>query len=246
MILALTAAGRDAEAERRLATALRDHPQPGLLHFRYGRALHARGRLPGAIANYQRALEIDRAQPEVRFALGQALFDSGMTTVAIEHLDAACATGVRPDRCGLDLARALVAAGERSRGIAALKTLDPPGIDAAATLYDAGDLALQLGEPRVAERFLMVAILRAPDSSPAHQKLGLSIALQGRHEEALPRLEEAVRLDARDPTARLNLAVEYAHQRRDADARREAGAALEIEPGYERARSFLAELERRR
>lgn len=242
MILSLMAQGRDQEAASRLPATLRDHPLPGVLYYRIGRAMHTRGRLPDAIASYERALAIDN-QPEVRFNLGQVLVDAGRPESAVGHLEAACAAGVRVDRCGLDLARAFSAMGQGANAMAALKTLRPPEMADGQALYEAGDLALQLGDPRSAERFLVTAALRAPESAPVHEKLGVTLSLQGRHPEALFELELAVRLDPNSASSHLNLAVEYAQQGRKADAHTQVEAALTVKPDYEKARQFLNELQ---
>jgi Flp pilus assembly protein TadD len=57
-------------------------------------------------------------------------------------------------------------------------------------------------------------------------------------------LEEAVRLDATNAAARLNLAVASAMAGETDRARALAREALALQPGYEKARAFLAALDR--
>lgn len=243
MMLWLLAEGRDQEAALRLPATWRDHPQPGLLYYRMGRTMRARGRLQDAIANFERALEVDSKQPEIRFSLGQALVDARRPEAAVGHLEAACKAGVRSDRCGLDLARARTAMGQGASAVAALKMLRPPDMTDGQALYEAGDLSLQLGEPQVAERFLMTAALGTPESAPVHEKLGVALSLQGRHAEALSELERAARLDPRSASIQLNLAVATAADGRLDRARDLATSALGLDPTYRQAREFLQALQ---
>jgi tetratricopeptide (TPR) repeat protein len=74
--------------------------------------------------------------------------------------------------------------------------------------------------------------------------LGLLLAQRGEDDEALRLLSRAAELSPGDPAAQLNLAVQLARMERFEEARQAAARALEIDPAYNRARDFLAALQR--
>ena len=76
------------------------------------------------------------------------------------------------------------------------------------------------------------------------EKRGLARVLAGDAASARPDLEEAVRLDGTNATARLNLAVVLAEAGETSRARSLARQALDLKPDYEKARALLQALER--
>lgn len=74
------------------------------------------------------------------------------------------------------------------------------------------------------------------------EKRGLARAVAGDAAGARPDLEEAVRLDARNASARLNLAVVLAGQGERDRARSLLLEALDLKPGYEKAEALLKAL----
>ena len=92
-------------------------------------------------------------------------------------------------------------------------------------------LALDPDEPA-----LRVAAARA------YERAGLASATNGRPADAVAALAEAVALNPRSSSIRLNHAVALAMAGRTAEARKEAEAALELEPGYTKAREFLTSI----
>ena len=235
----LVARERYAEAEQWTARALEHHPTPGIVHFRIGRAFFANRRLDEALQHLQRAARLDPDRGETSYALGQVLVDAGRPADAIPHLRRALSEGVRPDLAGFDLARALAAAGDRSGALEVLEGVTPARDDDAASWYALGQLAQQLGAPRVAARYYGEAVRVAPQASEPRAQLGLMLALLGDFEGAVRELEAAVKLKPPDATARLNLAVAYAQLGKNAEARAQAQEALRLDPSYQRAREFL-------
>jgi tetratricopeptide (TPR) repeat protein len=79
--------------------------------------------------------------------------------------------------------------------------------------------------------------------SAAHEKRALSRAVAGNTAGAMPDLEEAVRLDPSNASARLNLAAILAEKGDRARAKELAAEALRLRPGYEKAEALLRALE---
>jgi 4-amino-4-deoxy-L-arabinose transferase-like glycosyltransferase len=78
--------------------------------------------------------------------------------------------------------------------------------------------------------------------SAAHEKRALSRAVAGDTAGAMPELEEAVRLDPSNASARLNLAAILAEKGDRVRARELAAEALRLRPGYEKAEALLRAL----
>jgi hypothetical protein len=168
MVLWLIGQERYDEAERRTADAEKEHPQPGSLHFRIGRALLARGRADAAVRHLQRASELDPQKAETSLGLGQALLETRRAKEAIPHLRRAIAAGVRPDLAGFDLARAYAAAGDRNSALQALQGVRPLRADDGDSWRALGELALELQAPRLAEAFMRQAVRVAPKTADNH------------------------------------------------------------------------------
>jgi tetratricopeptide (TPR) repeat protein len=244
MALVLVGQERYGEAEARFADLVREHPEPGVARFRFGRALLAKKQPSAAIRHLEEAARIDPGQAENSFALGQALLDAGRPKDAVPHLRRAYDAGIRTDLAGFDLARALGMSGDRAGAIRVLQDVRPARPDDAASWFALGDLSMQLDAPRLAEAFLRRAVQAAPTVARTHQQLGLALANQNRVEEAAVELAEAVRLDPRDAAARLNYAVALAETGKVAESREQTLEALRLRPDYARAREFLGVLDK--
>jgi len=93
-----------------------------------------------------------------------------------------------------------------------------------------------------AESVLGDVIKQLPGCSEAHTLLAAALAGTGRKEAALPHFEQAVRLAVASAPARYNLGVAYRAAGRVAEARQQLQYALQVDPGYEKARTALAGL----
>ncbi|PYR92562.1 MAG: hypothetical protein DMF84_13775 [Acidobacteria bacterium] len=244
MAEAMVAGDKYDEAEEWVHRAERDHPSPGVLHFRVARLYILHRQPERAIEHLKISMQIDPNQPEVDYAYGQALVDAGRSAEAIPHLRNALRAGVRVDLAGYDLARALAATGNRAGALQILQTIKPENPRDADSWDALGQLAMQLESPSLAAAFFNQAIIAAPNAAKPLQDLGLALAMMGRYPEAILNLERAVLLDPADPGGQLNLAVAYAEAGRIADARARAQEALRLKPDYAKARQFLAALPR--
>jgi Flp pilus assembly protein TadD/4-amino-4-deoxy-L-arabinose transferase-like glycosyltransferase len=231
------------EASRYVEAISPTHRYPGVLRFRVGDALAAAGRTDDAIARYRQALDIDRGQPAIRLALGEALVAKGVPGEAEPHLRAALAAGYQPDVAATWLIRALALEGKQSD---ALALLADPGFDpstaSAAAASDLGTIALELNAPASAERWLQAAAAQKPEDADVHEKLGVARLMLGKAADAVPPLERACALAPSRVGPRLNLAVAYAQLGRFDDARRNGEHAQRLDPHDARVADFLNRL----
>jgi tetratricopeptide (TPR) repeat protein len=242
-IVHLIGEGRGGEAEALLERTVPLHRDPGLLHYRVGRAWLDAGRAEAAAASFQRALERAPEQGEVHLALGQALVRLGRAAQARAHLERARAAGAFLDVAGLELARALAAAGDAA-GARAVLAGTPLLADTDVTTATAlGVVAVTLGEPAAALRFLDRALTLDEGAADAHEHRGLALEQLGRRGEAVRALQTAVRLAPSDPSAHYNLALLLAREGRLDAARAVAARALALDPGSRATRELIAALD---
>jgi tetratricopeptide (TPR) repeat protein len=234
--------GREVEARALLARTLPIHADPGLVHYRAGRAWLDAGRPEQAAAELQASLATAPEQGEVHLALGQALLQMRRAAEALPHLGRARASGAFADVAGLESARALLSLGRRDEARAAVAATPLLGDSDAVTATALGVLAVTLEDPENGLRFLTRAIALAPESGDAHEHLGLAFEQRGRRGEAIGALETACRLAPSDPTAHFNLALLYARAGRLEQARAIARKAAELDPASPHARQLLADL----
>jgi hypothetical protein len=79
------------------------------------------------------------------------------------------------------------------------------------------------------------AVTMTPDSSSAHYRVAYLDAQVGRWDDAIPRLERAIELDARNLRALNNLGVGYLRTARPADAEAVLARAVEVNPAHFRS-----------
>jgi 4-amino-4-deoxy-L-arabinose transferase-like glycosyltransferase len=246
MLLWLVDNGQSDEALRRLPAVEATHSDRALLLYRLGVALGENRQAAAAVPLLERAQRLAPARGEAQLALGQALFDTSRPADAVPHLQAAWEAHVRPDVSGFDLARALAASGRDAAAAEQLARVPLPPTADAESFLAAGSFALQLGRPDLALSFFNQGLERHPALGTLHEKRGLAFVLVGRRADARADLEAACRLDPTSASARLNLAVLEAQERRLERAKALLREALQIDPGYAQAQGLLAELERAR
>lgn len=236
--------GSHDEARRYAATAARGLGYPGVFHFRVGEAFTSAGDYREAANHLRAARAIDGDQPAILLALGQALLLDGRAGEAVSPLRSSLDRSFRPEVSGPWLVRALAAAGRAREALAILADLSDAVVRACGpeSGTEMATVALNLGAPAVAERWVRAVVEQAPASADAQEKLGVAYLLQGRALEALGPLETASRLAPEHASARLNLAVAYAALKRYPEARVAAREALRLDPSEPRAAALLAAL----
>lgn len=215
--------------------------------IRYVEMLVDSGQLDAAHAMVLR-FERDQARPAELWArAGQALHERGQAAEATTWL--ARASTLAPQDLGLHLAlvRAWLSSGHEAEARAHLRALTAATVrstrDAPSALA-LGALALEWQQAGQAQMLLRAALdAGCSPAAPAHEKLGLALALEDRLDEALVELERACHLDSGRASAQLNRAVVLAQLGRIGPARDAARAALRLQPAYPQARGLLAALD---
>lgn len=239
-------AGRDAEGEQWLASAVARHPAPGVAWFRAGLAWQARSDLPRAERALREAHRLDPEVSDVTFALAGVLLSQGKGGDALplleqlQEADAGAASNARTERLRLDIALAHWQNGDEALARNVLATgVTPEGLP---LLRARALAAVEARHVALAEWLLSVHRRAAPGDAEAVEKLGLMRARTGDTAGAASLLAEAARLDPVRATARFNLAVLRAQQGRRDEAIALLQEALRIDPAYAQAAGALSEL----
>jgi tetratricopeptide (TPR) repeat protein len=225
-------------------------PDDSRAHGNLGIALAALGKDDEAMAEYTRSLEIDPSSSTVRSSLGSALAQLGRIPEAVEQLQKAVETN--PDDAGAQ-ANLGVALAQVGRMLDALEhsrrsvELNPEVAGAQSNL---ASVLAQAGDIGGAEEHARRAVTLEPAAWRYRFNLVRILAAQRKYAEALPQLEEVVRLDGgSDPTLLGMLAALYGENQRFPDAAAAARKALDRVKGQgagqleEQLRSDIARYE---
>jgi tetratricopeptide (TPR) repeat protein len=229
--------GRWAEGEAWLRRGLPRHGTPGVVHLRAAQVYETLNRSDDAIAHYQAAVAIDPDEPAVRFGLGRALFAAARDEAAIAELARARSLDATREPATQLLVLAETRRGRTEEATRLARDLSPGTWNAdearrfATAITDFG--RADLGVPawrRAAE---------VGGDARDYERLGISLATVGRHAEALPAFDEAIKRSPGSASMRLNRAVALPAPARPPPPRLEAQAALAVDPNYAKAREFL-------
>jgi len=245
------AAGLGAVTERRnadyrTAQALwRDtvikRPSNASAHNNLGCVLKDQNRIPEAVAELNRALQLEPDQAEAHYNLAAALLQTGDVAGAIAQFREAVRD--QPDYAAAhnNLGAALTQAGQPAEAIpeyeAALRLKPdyPPAHDNLGTA-----LAEMNRGPEAIAQF-REALREDPDYAEAHCNLGAALAQAGKLSEAVAEYEAALRLEPDYPKAHNNLATALAKMNRLTDAIAQFQQAVRSKPDYAEAHFNLGD-----
>ena len=198
--------GKRQDALREFAEAARLSPQSADRHYNLGTTLADSGRLAEAEAELREAMRLKPDYLEARTALAGVLAQAGRPSEAAALVQALTRECTNSALAHFKLGTALRTAGltnEATIAFAEAVRLEP---SLPKGLLSAGEGFVQKGQlEEAAARFQALLWIR-PDSAEAHERLGLLRANQGKWDEAVSHLKDALRLAPR-PEAHYNLAL---------------------------------------
>ena len=203
--------------------------------------------LMDSLAAAERVLgEATQAYPDHAYAhywLGTVREERGNAQAAVAPLRRAVEIQPLFVEARIGLAEALSALGRTEEAVAQLQAaVETDPLHHPAAWNNLGFIHLQAGRSDAAEDALARAVALDPDFAEARVNLGTVYLIAEQNERAIEQFEEAVRARPDYAPAYGNLGVAYAQLGRTADARRMFERLLEINPGDQRARAYLAEL----
>jgi len=210
-------------------------PGNAIAHNNLGYALAQLGRLPEAIAEYQKALQLQPDYVGALSNLGAALIQAGQFAAAIGPLHEALRLNPDDVEAHSNLGSALAQTCQLTAAIEQFQEalrLNPDYLQAsfnlASALAQSGNAA---GAIEQNEKLLRIQ----PDSAEVHYDLGSALAQAGRVPEAMQHFQEAVRLRPAYPEAHNNLGTAFFVEGQLAEAANQYAEAVRLKPDYAEA-----------
>ncbi len=224
--------------------ALVVNPTSALAHDNLGVARLGLADAPGAMREFQAAVDLDAADALAQLHLAEALDRSGSLAEALDHF--ARARQLDPDSADVyyNEGNALAAAGRLDAAVADYREAlrRAPGMPDAE--YNLANALVQKGDSSGAIEHYILAVRAAPDFGPAQLNLGNTLAEGGDIAGALPHFQAAARLMPRSFEALFALADALAVTGHGAEAVPVYESALQLEPeNFDARRQFAAVLE---
>ncbi len=204
--------------------------QNKVAHVNLGAALAARKRLDEAVAQYQKALEIDPTYAKAYSSLGLALAARGRPDEALAQYRKALEMDPGDTDAYRNLAKALDSRGRSSEAIALLRQAVQLRPDDAEARNDLGAALGQTGNLDEATGQLEQALKLNSRYAEAHYNLGKVLVDGGRFDEALAHFQQAVVIKPDYANAHHNLGSLLMAQGRLAEAGDQYRKALQVAP----------------
>jgi tetratricopeptide (TPR) repeat protein len=231
----LLRAGRFDEAIAQYRAAVRVDPGDVETLVSLGNAQFGLGRQDEAVESYSAALKINKDSPEAHANLGVIRGKQGRVDEAIQHNRRAVELNPNLVKVRVSLAAALAAKGEFAEAV---------------QQYDAA-LKLNPDQPmaQINMAIALAVLGRVEEAAERYDKAATSVAAysrrleqEGRVDEAIAQLKEAMRLIPNNARSRYDLAMLYIRQGKPADARPHLNQALLLKPDFPEAKRALDEL----
>lgn len=241
---ALNRLGRDEEAIDAYRSALRLDDRNPRLHLELGLMLEVSGRWEEEVAVYREAVHLAPDDSLIHHRLGSALIRAGEIDEGItEYHEAERLDPYGPTNWSLEMAWDLQRAGKLSGAITLYRqlTLLHPMEPRPHLLLADGLASLGEHEDAITEYEKVLHLEPGHFHAYAHHQLGLSMRQQGRLEEAIAHLRQAIDMSPGQGQMHLDLgdALVAAGQREAAVPQWRQAAALDDEPAAAQARERL-------
>jgi tetratricopeptide (TPR) repeat protein len=191
--VATLARNRDYRSETALwADTVAKLPTNARAHNNLGQALYRRGKIPEAMAAYERALQLQPKYPETHYNLGVALAAQGRTAEAIRHYETALHVQPYYPEALNNMGNALVVLGRVDEAIRYYEEALAVKPDFAEAHNNLGNALLQASHASDAVMRFNRALALRPDYPEARYNLGNALAAQGNMSGALEQYRAAL------------------------------------------------------
>jgi tetratricopeptide (TPR) repeat protein len=198
---------RYSDIETLFRTVIAENPNCGMAYNNLGLLLAGRGQTDEAIAEYQKALDIDPNQSEVHSNLGLALHKRGQWDDAIAHYRRALEIAPENSMAYSNLGNALIDRGQVEEAIVQYRKALEISPQAAEFHYNlARALAKQGRLDDVLAEYGKVLEIK-PDHAESHNDFGIALVGCGRLDEAIAHFQKALELKPEYADVRNNLAL---------------------------------------
>ena len=225
----------------RPSSALEIQPDSPQAHFVLGTALSVNGEGPAARTELARALELDPGLLEARRSLARVHVLLGEHEYAIEEGRRYLKERPNAIRTRILVAQSLVILGRVAEALDELNTI-PEEQRNLEVLYALGRVHLNSGNPVVARGFLSGAIEQMPTHHDILRNLLRLDQSEGRFQESVKRIRDAVAEDPNDAKLRTLMGMVAQMDDRPDDAESDFRKAIELDPSDATAYEHLARL----
>src|SRR5882757_8776103 len=203
----LQEAGRDDEAAKEFAEAIRLNPGSAKSHVNLGSLLATKGELDEAESHLEQALRIEPKNAEYHSGYAFLLDQLGRKDQAASECETAIRLAPKSAQAHYGYGAFLEKHGQPDEAIAKYRQtlqLDPAHVDAH---IDLGSLLLEQGELTEAQEHFAKASELNPKLAQPHNYLGRVLMREGNISQAIAQFEEALRLHPDFPEAEQNLRI---------------------------------------
>jgi tetratricopeptide (TPR) repeat protein len=209
-------------------------------HTNLGLALNEKGRLDPAIAEYEKALQIQPGYAEAHNNLGNTLSRVGQLNEAIAHYQKALELVPDLPQVHNNLGTALAQNGQLAEAIEHFQKATEINPDMAGAHLNWGYALLQMGEPDQAVPHLLKALEIRPDFVEARQRLGDLFLQKGQLADAIAHYRKVLERRSDDAEAHLKLAIALNKSARWNEAIAHYRDAARLRPNDNLSRTKLA------
>jgi len=221
---------------------LAKNPDSWLGYYGLGVALVTKGQVDEAMAQYQKALEIDPNSFEAHDNLGIALAQEGRVDEAMVQFQKTLKIDPNFAEAYRNLGTALVTKGQMNEAMAQFQKsleIDPNSVEAHDNL---GIALAQEGRVDEAMAQFQKSLEIDPNSVEAHDNLGIALAQEGRVDEAMVQFQKSLEIDPNFAEAYCNLGIALVQKGRLDEAMAQFQQALEIDPNFAEVYNSLGDV----
>ena len=193
-----------------------------------------------AIAEWNKALEMDPSDPKAHINLGTALMETGKTDSAVLHFQKAIDLNPANANAYLAMASAMVRMNRAGDAVPYYEKSAQLRPDDAKLQYDLGFVLSQTGHQADSIGHYRKALELDPANADSYAHLGVALAQTGQPDDAIPMLEKALELDPKNEPAESNLGAALTQKGRLDDAIAHCRKALELNAKDAQAHTNLA------
>ena len=222
---------------------LQRSPNAWLPHYNLGCDYLQQGRLPEAVAELQRAIDLLPAFGDGYSNLGLAMSKMGKKEEARQLYEKDLALNPGDGKAYVNLADSYLQDGQPTEAIQYYRKALPLLPEVSQLRYDLGNVLLQSGQLPEAIDQLSAAVKIDPSMAQAHENLGSALAQSGALPDAIGQFEAAIQIRPDYVLARSNLALALTQSGRISEAIDQFQQILTIDPNNVNARESLAKLQ---
>jgi tetratricopeptide (TPR) repeat protein len=218
---------------------LAKNPDCWIGHNNLGKALYQKGQVDEAMAQCQRALEIDPKYAEAHSNLGMALFQKGQVDEAVAHYQKALEINPNDATTHYNFGNALFQKGQVDEAVAHYQKALEIQPSFAAAHSNIGNALFQKGQLNEAVAQFQKALEINPNDAEVHYNLGNALFQKGQVDEAVTQYQKVLEIDPNSFATHYNLGGALFQKGQLDEAIAQFQEVLRLKPGFSPAQNLL-------